>query len=84
MGTRVQSVSVAEKVSILTFADGTSKRVDYVVLAVHAKDALALLGDGATDAQRKILSAFETSKNICYLHSDTSVSTSRVRDQKSC
>lgn len=46
----------------------------HVVLAVHAHQALCLLGDGATELEYTILDTFKTSQNICYLHSDESVS----------
>ncbi|KAI1133817.1 hypothetical protein F5Y05DRAFT_400951 [Hypoxylon sp. FL0543] len=44
-----------------------------MVLAIHANQALTLLGDGATALERKTLSCFKTSRNVCYLHSDESV-----------
>ena len=63
------------KVSI-EFDNGSSIEYDHAVLAIHANQALTLLGDEATDLERKILRCFKTSRNICYLHSDTSVSLS--------
>lgn len=54
--------------------DGTRRTYDHVVLAVHANQALGLLGDDATTLEKTMLGCFETRKNVCYLHSDTSVS----------
>ena len=53
--------------------DGTSRVYDHVVLAVHANQSLSLLDDGATPLERRMLSCFETRRNVCYLHSDTDV-----------
>ncbi|RYP87149.1 hypothetical protein DL769_000608 [Monosporascus sp. CRB-8-3] len=47
----------------LTFVDRSCQTFDYVVLAVHANQALELLGNDATDLERKLLSSFKTSKN---------------------
>jgi predicted NAD/FAD-binding protein len=48
-------------------------KYDHVVLAIHANQALTLLGNDATAAQREILGVFKTSRNTCHLHEDTSV-----------
>ena len=50
-------------------AHGTVHRADAVVIATHAGDALALLTD-ATDDERRVLSAFEYSRNEAVLHRD--------------
>ncbi len=50
-------------------ARGTLHRADAVVIATHADDALALLTD-ATDDERRILGAFEYSRNETVLHRD--------------
>jgi predicted NAD/FAD-binding protein len=50
-------------------AHGTLHRADAVVIATHADDALALLTD-ATDAERRVLGAFEYSRNEAVLHRD--------------
>ncbi|KUI60928.1 Protoporphyrinogen oxidase 2, chloroplastic/mitochondrial [Cytospora mali] len=72
LSTPVQKVTRAEGGTILEFSKHPQKTYDHVVLAVNANQALHLLGDEATSLERKILSCFKTSKNICYLHSDTS------------
>ena len=53
-------------------AHGTVHRADSVVIATHADDALALLTD-ATDDERRILGAFEYSRNETVLHRDDSL-----------
>ncbi len=50
-------------------AHGTLHRTDDVVIATHADDALALLTD-ATDDERRVLGAFEYSRNETVLHRD--------------
>jgi uncharacterized protein len=50
-------------------ANGTVHRADAVVIATHADDALALLTD-ATDDERRVLGAFEYSRNEAVLHRD--------------
>ncbi|HSI93916.1 MAG TPA: FAD-dependent oxidoreductase [Jiangellaceae bacterium] len=49
---------------------GQVHQVDRVVLATHADQALALLGD-PTPAERRALGAFTYSRNETWLHSDT-------------
>ena len=56
------------------FADGTTETFDHVVLSVHANQALRLLGECASDAERDVLKHFYTTKNTCIIHSDESVS----------
>ncbi len=50
-------------------AQGEIGRFDHVVVAAHADDALALLGD-ASDDERRILGCFPYSRNETFLHSD--------------
>ncbi len=50
-------------------AYGAVHRADAVVIATHADDALALLTD-ATDDERRVLGAFEYSRNEAVLHRD--------------
>ena len=53
-------------------ANGDVHRADAVVIATHADDALALLTD-ATDDERRVLGAFEYSRNETVLHRDARV-----------
>ena len=47
-------------------------KFDYLVIATHADEALEIL-ENPTDKEKKILSAFEYTKNKAYLHSDSSM-----------
>jgi predicted NAD/FAD-binding protein len=49
---------------------GEPERYDHVVLAVHADQALAILGDGATTRERELLGAFPFAPNEAVLHHD--------------
>ncbi|EQL03527.1 amine oxidase [Ophiocordyceps sinensis CO18] len=71
LSTPVHGVARGGKGVLLSFADGSRQAYDHVVLAVHANQALALMGGDATGLERRILGAFKTSRNVCYLHSDT-------------
>lgn len=55
----------------LVDANGETHRVDAVVIATHADDALALLADPSEDEQR-VLGAFDYSDNEVLLHRDAS------------
>ncbi len=64
--------------AILRKADGVelrlesdTVRVDSVVLAVHSDQALALLGEAASNAEREALSAIRYQDNEIALHMDT-------------
>ena len=50
-----------------------SERFDEVVLACHADQALGALGDGASAAERELLTAFPYQPNEAVLHTDTGV-----------
>ena len=54
--------------------EGSKETFDEVVLACHGDQAKWLVGNAATLEEKDILSAFETSPNTAYLHSDLSVS----------
>jgi uncharacterized protein len=51
----------------------TPESFDCVVLATHADQSLALLGEGATDSEREILSSFPYQPNETVLHVDSSM-----------
>ncbi|RAO66186.1 uncharacterized protein BHQ10_002198 [Talaromyces amestolkiae] len=57
----------------LVFMDGSVENFDHVVLAVHANQALDLLGDDATVLEKQILGSFQTSRNDVALHLDPTV-----------
>jgi predicted NAD/FAD-binding protein len=54
------------------FHQGDSRSFDRVVMAAHADETLALLGD-ATDDERRLLSAWSYHQNPTVLHTDASV-----------
>ncbi|KAL9074296.1 MAG: hypothetical protein Q9157_004437 [Trypethelium eluteriae] len=60
--TSVRSIPQAESAYSLVFT--------CTISAVHANQALTILGDSATKDEREILGEFQTSRNVCVLHSD--------------
>ena len=64
--------------AVLDFADGTNESFDDVVLACHGDEALALLAEPAP-VEREVLSAFTTSMNDTWLHTDDSFLPRRER-----
>jgi len=76
LGTPVLSlVSKRDRVT-LTFGgvrEDEQEDFDEVVLACHGNQALRIVGGSATMEQKEILSAFKTTPNMAYLHSDLSV-----------
>ncbi|GAQ85001.1 hypothetical protein KFL_002160110 [Klebsormidium nitens] len=54
-------------------ANGVSATFDKLVLATHAPDALALLGEGATPAEKAVLGAFTYNKSTLVLHRDAAL-----------
>ncbi|MCX7353480.1 MAG: FAD-dependent oxidoreductase [Alphaproteobacteria bacterium] len=56
----------------IALGDGSQFRADHVVIATHADQALALLGD-ADGMETKALGAFRYSRNRTILHSDPSL-----------
>ena len=55
----------------LTDVDGVTESFDEVVFATHADVTLAILGEEATDEERRILGAFRYDRNEVVLHTDT-------------
>ena len=70
-GVAVLSVTRDAPGVTVTFAGGSSRRFDAVVLATHADEALALLAD-PTPEERRLLSPWSYSRNEAVLHSDAS------------
>jgi uncharacterized protein len=72
----VQSVNrVGETVTILSgpTEDTQREEFDHVIFACHSDQALAILGEAATSAERDLLGEFPYQKNIAVLHTDKSV-----------
>lgn len=59
--------------------DGAAERYDQVVLATHADVSLKILGDDASNAERRTLSAFRYGANEVVLHSDPTAMPRRQR-----
>ncbi len=68
-GRPVNRISRAGREVILEFADGGRDRFDYVVVATHADDALALLADPTGD-ESVALGAWRYADSDTWLHSD--------------
>jgi len=68
----VVSVSRDSQGAILHINDGTTKRYDKVIMAMHAPDALALLED-PSEKEKELLSYFAYKKNQAVLHNDTNL-----------
>jgi predicted NAD/FAD-binding protein len=58
---------------------GRSAQHDHVVIAGHAHQALAMLGDDADARETTLLGAFGTNRNIAVLHTDASLMPRRRR-----
>ena len=68
----VTSVTEDESGSWVTTTSGFRERFDAVVLAAHADQSLAMLGN-STEEQRRLLSPFRYQRNETLLHTDASV-----------
>ncbi|MCG8442571.1 MAG: FAD-dependent oxidoreductase [Caulobacterales bacterium] len=69
-GARVTGVVRGEEGAAVTDAAGRRDVFDQVVLATHADETLALLGEAAAPAERAVLSAFSYQPNHAILHCD--------------
>ncbi|KAK5169958.1 hypothetical protein LTR04_005412 [Oleoguttula sp. CCFEE 6159] len=58
---------------MLGLPNGQHEIFDHVVLACHGDQALRLISGTATEEEQEIMSAFQTSPNTAYLHSDLSL-----------
>ncbi|ESQ47478.1 hypothetical protein EUTSA_v10020040mg [Eutrema salsugineum] len=68
----VKSVSTSEDGYVtVTTEDGSQEVFDRCILAVHAPDALRLLGEQATTDETRVLGAFQYNYSDLYLHRDT-------------
>ncbi len=72
LATPVHAIARRDDGVAVTTADST-QRFDEVVLAVHADQALELLGEDADATERDILAAFPYQVNDAVVHCDTSV-----------
>ncbi len=63
---------------LVTDRTGATRRFDHVVIAAHADEALAMLGD-ASPAERRVLGAFRYQRNRAVLHRDPALMPRRRR-----
>jgi len=73
LGTAVAGLERGTAGHRLLLADGSVQSADQVVLACHGDEALTILGENATSAERRILSAFRYSTNRAILHRDAAL-----------
>ncbi|OIW01777.1 hypothetical protein TanjilG_03915 [Lupinus angustifolius] len=66
----VDLVSTSENGCVVHCKDGSQEIYDGCIMAVHAPDALRLLGDEATHDERRILGAFQYVYSDIFLHRD--------------
>ena len=70
----VRRLSTSKDHATLHFGDGQVQTFDQVILACHGDQAMDIISSTATQREKEILSAFQTTPNMAYLHSDLSVS----------
>lgn len=71
-GTKIVDIARDTRGVVLRMRSGETKRFDHVVVATHADEALALLGD-VTDQERRLLGSFRYTQNRAILHADASL-----------
>ena len=72
LGTGARAITRTPNGVLIRDASGATERFDHVVVATHADQALALLGD-ASAAERALLADFRYSRNACVMHRDASL-----------
>ena len=70
---KVTGLIPSEDGTVLVITDNSTKTFDHVILATHGDQALEIVQQVATDDEERILSGFQTSRNVAILHSDTSL-----------
>ncbi|KAL8902185.1 MAG: hypothetical protein Q9207_004838 [Kuettlingeria erythrocarpa] len=71
--TEVRSLRVLSDGRVAVKTSDSEALYDHVILATHGDQALNIIHDIATPAEKKVLRGFKTSKNTAALHSDLSV-----------
>ena len=64
----------AEEPVTLIDQNGIKREFDHVIFATHTDQALAILGQDATEMEKQVLGSIQYSKNPAYLHRDFTVS----------
>ncbi|KAM7488473.1 hypothetical protein LguiB_025957 [Lonicera macranthoides] len=67
----VHSISRVDEGCFIIAEDGSQERYDGCIMAVHAPDALQILGENATYDERRVLGAFQYVYSEIFLHRDT-------------
>lgn len=75
----VEGVHRRESNITVKLSNGVSQDFDHVIFACHSDQALRILGDGCTQPEREVLSAFPYQKNRAVLHTDASLLPSNRR-----
>ncbi|MES2088597.1 MAG: FAD-dependent oxidoreductase [Pseudomonadota bacterium] len=73
LSTPVRQLTSMGDAGVLLHTDAGGELFDEVVLACHSDQALALLGHGATQAEREVLGAIGYHRNRAVLHTDVGV-----------
>ena len=79
LATPVVALARDDDGATLTPRGGAPERFEHVVLATHADQALAILGDGATARERELLGRFPYQPNEAVLHTDAGLLPRRRR-----
>lgn len=77
VGTKVTGVVRSAREVRVRDEHGGDEVYDQVVLATAANVALALLGEGATDDERRVLGMYTYQPAVAYLHADSSLLSAR-------
>jgi uncharacterized protein len=78
LSARVTDVRTLGAGVVVTDARGATRRFDRVVIAAHADQALAMLGEATRD-ERRVLGAFRYQRNVAVLHRDVGLMPRRRR-----
>jgi predicted NAD/FAD-binding protein len=85
LNTPVQSIANDDDGHVLLqLADGTTKVFDHAVVATHGDQAYSLILPSSDYEERRILSAFRTSKSTAVLHCDASLMPKSRRAWSAC
>ncbi|KAA6414841.1 MAG: amine oxidase [Lasallia pustulata] len=78
LNTSIKSLRILDNDQIALQSSGGQECVfDHVILATHGDQAMDIIRDIATNAEKDILSGFKTSTNTAILHSDLSLMPTR-------
>lgn len=78
LNSQIESVKRLKNQVLVRPRHAHEQAFDYVFFACHSDEALAILGDDATHAEKEILSAIPYQENTVYLHHDSSMMPKRT------